>query len=470
MRMGPRARPAGSDFPDWTSPALSSALRRAAPGLVPATIFLAHFFYGAALDLPALVLFAGLSAMASIALMFGRERAELARLTPTGTILALFAAVVLVAAWTLTPAVPGGPHPIWDWAGLPPAATMNRSATVIEILKLLGLGSVFVLGCLLGATSERGRATIGLILALGGLYALVSLGLFVSGSQIASGGGRLAGGFYTPNVAGAQFGVLLILSSAWMVRQWRRSSGQTPTDRITVLAPVAALLILFLACLLLTASRAAITATLVAALIFLGGSALDDRRSRWPLLALGGLSILVAVLFLAQGNTLFADRFGLLAQADGTRSIVAAAHWRAFLDAPLLGYGLGSYPQVNNQIMTAANAPALSVSVIQHNAYLQWLEEAGLLGATPMFALIGVILGVTAWRAIRRPRNRTLVAGLLSASLVVLLHAAVDVPLNTPSFEAFWCLLLGLGFALSQAQPRSFSTRSFGARHLVPPP
>ena len=36
----------------------------------------------------------------------------------------------------------------------------------------------------------------------------------------------------------------------------------------------------------------------------------------------------------------------------------------------------------------------------------------------------------------------------------MLLHAAVDVSLNTPSFEAFWTLILGLGFALSQASSR----------------
>lgn len=427
-------------------------------GLVPATVFLSHFFYGAALDLPALVMFAGLSAMVSITLISGQARAELARLSPTSAILLAFAAVVLVAAWTLTPAAPGGPHPIWEWAGMSPASTINKSATVIEIFKLLGLGSVFTLGCLLGATPDRGRAVFGLILGLGCLYAIVSLGLFLGGGQIASGGGRLAGGFYTPNVAGTQFGVLVILSLAWMGRQWRQVSGQTAISRVALLAPVAAVLILFFACLLLTASRAAITATGVAAAMFLGWSALDDRRSRWPLLALGGLLILVAVLFLVQGNTLFADRFGNLAQGDDTRSAVVAAHWRAFLDSPLLGYGLGSYPQVNNQIMTASNAAALSVSVVQHNAYLQWLEEAGLLGATPMFALIAIILGATAWRATHRPRSRTLVAGLLGASVVVLLHAAVDVPLNTPSFEAFWSLLLGLGFALSQTQLRSLRT------------
>ena len=459
MRMAPRARLAGSNLSGWMAPAPDSGWGLAALGLVPAIVFLAHFFYGAVLDQPAMALFAALSTLLLITLLARRAREDLARLTPAAAVLLPFAAVILMAVLSLTPAAPGGPHPIWEWAGMAPAATMNKSATLIEIFKLLGLGSVFILGCLLGATSERGRTVFGLILVLGCLYAIACLGLFLAGGQFAAGGGRLAGGFATPNVAGTQFGVLVVLASAWGVQRWRRASVQTAMDRIAGLAPLAALLILFFACLLLTASRAAITATLVAVLIFLGWSALDDRRSRGPLLALGGLLIVVAVLLLVQGNTLFADRFGSFAQGDDTRSIVAAAHWRAFLDSPLIGYGLGTYPQVNNQIMTASNAGALSVSVVQHNAYLQWLEEAGLLGATPMFALVAIILAMTAWRSVHLPRNRTLVAGLLSASVVVLLHAAVDVPLNTPSFEAFWTLLLGLGFALSQARPRAFRSR-----------
>ncbi|MDP3406191.1 MAG: O-antigen ligase family protein [Brevundimonas sp.] len=244
------------------------------------------------------------------------------------------------------------------------------------------------------------------------------------------------------------------MAIAWGVQRWSQAGTRTHVERITDLAPVLALILLFLACLLLTASRAAISATGLAVILFLGWAALDNRRSRWPLMALGGVLVLGAVLLLVQGNTLFADRFGTLAEGDSIRSAVAAAHWQAFLDSPLLGYGLGSYAQVNNQIMTQANAGALSVSVIQHNAYLQWLEEAGVIGAAPMFALIAVILGTTAWRAYRRPRNRILVVGLLAGSLIVLLHAAVDVSLNTPSFVAFWTLMLGLGFAMSQASSR----------------
>ncbi|MBX9615176.1 MAG: O-antigen ligase family protein [Caulobacteraceae bacterium] len=452
---GGRARSAGAGRREVVRPGSPADwLRTATLGLVPALIFVAHFFYGAALDLPALVLLSLLSALLVAALVRADLRRELSALTPVWAVLGPFVAVVAIAAWTLTPAVPGGPHPIWDWAGMPGASTLNRSATVLEIIKLLGLASVFVLGCLLGARADRGRNTFAVILGIGAVYGVISLVLFLGGGQIAHGDRRLAGGFYSANIAGTQFGVLVLMATAWAVRRWGQAGDRTLVERITDLAPVLALILLFLACLLLTASRAAISATGLAVILFLGWAALDNRRSRWPLMALGGVLVLGAVLLLVQGNTLFADRFGTLAEGDTTRAAVAAAHWQAFLDSPLLGYGLGSYAHVNNQIMTQANAGALSVSVIQHNAYLQWLEEAGVIGAVPMFALIAVILGTTAWRAYRRPRNRILVVGLLAGSLIVLLHAAVDVSLNTPSFVAFWTLMLGLGFAMSQASSR----------------
>lgn len=421
-------------------------------GAGPAVIYLANLVYGAALDLPALLLFAVLSVLLTASLTQPAVRHDLSRLTPTFPLFLLFGLVLAVALWTLTPLLPGGSHPVWAWAGLPPAGTLSRSATILEMIKLLGLACVFLLGCVLGATAERARSVLWLILCLGAVYGLACLIIYLGEGANLSRASRFTAGFKSPNVAGAQFGALFLLAVAWFVRTWRQARRHSPTDRIVALAPIAAMLLAFLVCLLVTASRGAIAATALALVLFLTWEAVDDRRPRWTLIAAGfGLILLVAALLVIQGNSLFIDRFATVEDAADLRAQVFDAHWRAFLTSPVFGSGLGTYAQTNNQIMTAGNADALSASVVLHNVYLQWLGEAGLAGAVPMFALVALILGSIGWRAVSRPRNRTFLAAILAVSVLALAHATVDVALNTPSFQAFWTLLLGLGFALGQA-------------------
>lgn len=438
--------------PIGPGPALDTAAKWLPLGVIPAVIYLGHFLFGAALDIPALTMLAVMSGLLCATLTRAQSRAELAAITPVWPLLAPFGLVVGLALLSLTPWAPGGPHPLWEWVDGRRATSLNPSATVIEIVKLIGMAAVFILGCLLGATPERARRALQAILWLGAAYALFGLVLFLSGGQIAYGGRRLAAGFYTSNVAGTQFGVLAVLAVSWAIRQWRRHDREPIARRISEVGPAVALILLFLVCLLMTASRAAMGATALALALVMGWEAIDNRRARWPLIAGGSLLIVVAVIVLVRGNSLFVDRFSELTSAGDLRATVIEAHWRAFLASPLSGYGLGSYPQLNNMIMTAPNSGALSESVVLHNVYLQWLVEAGVVGAAPMFLLVAAVLGITGRRAIRRARNRGLLVGLVACSLLVLVHAAVDVSLNTPSFIAFWTLLLGLGFALSQAR------------------
>ena len=57
----------------------------------------------------------------------------------------LFALVLAMALLSLSPFSPGGSHPIWAWAGVTPGSgTINRSATLLEIVKLLGLACAFI--------------------------------------------------------------------------------------------------------------------------------------------------------------------------------------------------------------------------------------------------------------------------------------------------------------------------------------
>ena len=122
----------------------------------------------------------------------------------------------------------------------------------------------------------------------------------------------------------------------------------------------------------------------------------------------------------------------------------------AFNTVRLLVYGLGSFSDINSQITTEENYHALWSVRAVHNVYLQWLEEAGIIGALPMFLLIGTILVAAVWRTFNLRKGQTLLRGVIAASVVVLVHGTVDFGLQVPSIAAFWAFLLGCQFSFGR--------------------
>jgi O-antigen ligase len=125
------------------------------------------------------------------------------------------------------------------------------------------------------------------------------------------------------------------------------------------------------------------------------------------------------------------------------------AHWKAFLAAPWLGYGLGSFDAINQLVTTSENYPSLWNIHATHNVYLQWLEEGGILAALPMFLCIGALLLLMVRGARQRVRMTTLIRGLAAASLVFVIQGASDFALQIPSISALFAAILGLGVGLS---------------------
>jgi O-antigen ligase len=431
-----------------------AATRYLVVGAPAAVLSAAHLFYGGYPPIAsALLVFIG-AALLAIACTRPAVRADLAALRPAAPIALLFSLVIVAALISLTPAAIGGPHPLWAWVPEAGAAgTIDKSATRFEILKLLGVACWFVLGCVLGAQSARARSVIAAVLAVGGAYALIALIQFLA--EPARGGvHRLFGGFASANAAASVVGSLLVITVAYLALQTRRGRHDRGSDRYTRLAPALALILLFAACLALTGSRGGLASTAVALAFLFVWDSFATKANLWRIG--GGLvaGVVAAAVFITRDSPvlqrLAADTF-----ADDARHVIFQAHWQAFLDAPIGGYGLGAYPAINNMIVTPETYPPLAGTIVLHNTYLQWLEEAGVVGAAPLFLVVAVILGATVWFAVQRKSNRTLIGGLLAASVLLLLHASVDVGLQTPSIYLFWSMLLGFGLALSQAATRA---------------
>ncbi|MFC3069215.1 O-antigen ligase family protein [Phenylobacterium soli] len=417
-----------------------------------ALLYGAHWLYGAQSTPWVMLLNIGAALLVGALLLAPRVRAELARLRGLAVPAALFAATVAIALLTLTPWVPGGPHPVWAFVGQAPgASTVDKSSTAVEIVRLLGLACLFVIGLATGARDERARYAVRLTLAAGVAFGLWAFFGAVTGQIYQSQGRRLEAHFLSPNTAATLFGMLLTLAVAEALMTLRTRGGRR--DPVRLAAPSLAILV-FATCLLDTASRGGALAFLGAMAVFLGLQLWTGRLrlTRGVLAGLGGLAV-VAVLILLAGERLL-DRVFQSHEAALVRTSMWRAHWSAFLDSPLLGYGLGAFDTVNKLIMDAGNLDALWDIHSVHNVYLQWLEEAGILGSAPMFACLGALMLLTLRGLLRRSRMTALLSALLAADVLVLLHGTTDVGLQVPSLAGFWAWLLGLQVSLAQGSSR----------------
>lgn len=437
---GERASPA-----DWLGLAVA-----------PAAITGGHFAAGGGTNIQSAVLVTVLAVILLIRVLRPEARVALESVPALWGMGLLFGGVMILAALSLTSWAPGGPHPIWAMTGSEVrAGTLNRFQTTMEVIKLTGLACAFLLGVLQGGRPDQARRTIYLLVTIGAVYAVAAMILLGTGTQALS-TPRLTGGFLSPNSAATVFGVLIVIGTGVALRQWRRSSAAGWRAALVGTGPIGAALALFATCLLLTGSRAGLAATAGAMLILLCWQAATGgagRISRWR----RGVAALAALAVVAIGGWghVLGDRLGSLGADAAVRRGIMDAHWRAFLDAPWFGHGLGSFRELNAMAMSEATYADLWPIRSAHNVYLQWLEEAGVVGSAAMFSLIGLVIWIGLRRAASAWRGAELARGLVAANVVVLLHGMTDYALQEPSIAALWAFTLGVQIAWSAERART---------------
>lgn len=429
----------------WTQDARWLAL------LAPALVFAGHVPYGAMLPKTALTLaFLG-ALLLGACLASPKLRRELGRIRGLTPPAALFGTVIVVGLWSMTPFVPGGPHPVWSYVGISPgAATLDKSQTLLELIKLLGLACVFGVGLAAGSSDDRARVTVNVILTLGALLALWSFLSFAGGS-LGPSVRRLGATFVAPNTAATLFGMLLMMAIGAGVS---RAKSAPSRARLANAAPFVGAGLVFAVCLLATASRGGFVAAATGLLAFATLQIFSGRTklSRASLAAVAAL-LMGAFLLAFTGEELIARIMGKGWELD-TRRDVFEAHWQAFKGAPWMGHGLGTFDTLNRLLLDAGNASDIWNVRAAHNVYLTWLEQAGMLGALPMFATVAALLVMSARSALRRTRMTAILFSLIAAAVVVLVHGLTDFALETYSMAAFWSLVLGLQFSAAQGSSR----------------
>lgn len=415
-------------------------------------IFLAHLAYGA-LRIEASLIAVGAAALLLLScLAVPSIRRDLLRVRGLAIPAALFGLVLLAGLLSLTPFGPAGVHPVWAYVGeTPGSATIDRSATTLELIKLLGLGCIFLVGAATGASDGRAKTAVNLMIALAAIFGLWAFFNFATGVQYQTQRGRLEGTLMSPNTAGTVFAMMVIVTLGPLLRDLR---GVRAGQALQAATGYWAALIILAGCLLATASRGAALGTaagvlgLVVILLFAG----RVTWSRVSLIMLAAVIAAMASLYFVGERLL--ERFTSFDQDASSRAEMFAMHWRAFLAAPIGGYGLGTFDTIHRILLDATNFGSMWTVRAAHNVYIQWLEEAGLIGAVPMFGAIASVIFISLWRGLRRTRMTYLLFALLAANLAVFVHGFTDFALQTPSVALMWAYMLGLQFSMSQGSQR----------------
>ncbi|WP_165184050.1 O-antigen ligase family protein [Caulobacter soli] len=412
-------------------------------------------------DLGTATLFTGLYALFLIGLLTtcAWARRDLARQKGLKTTGGLFLLLLVVVLLPLTPWGPGGSNVVWTY--LPEASpkmgglAIDRSAVILNVVQFLGLACLFLTGRVIGASESRARWFLRASVLATGLYAAAAFADYVGVRRTA----RLVATLLSPNSAATLFGSGMLMAMAFAAQRLRRGIGLAVLRRgdpeaILAMAVASVLLVN----LLLTASRGGVVATLICVALFLAWEGLSQRHRMRTTAVLAVIAMVIVVGAVAlRSFEIVAERFSLAEQDAGIRAAIFAPHWDAFRSAPWFGFGLGSFPTVNQLIVTQANLPALFNVRAVHNLYLQWLEEAGVVGALAMTALFVALIWPILRGGFREGAVGIWCRGAVCAALLFLIHGSTDFALQVPAIQALAALILGVvgGMAAPQSNSRT---------------
>ncbi|MET3663993.1 O-antigen ligase family protein [Caulobacter sp. 1776] len=368
----------------------------------------------------------------------------------------IFLALLIAVAWSLTPFGPGGAHPVWRYLGPTGGSiTVDRSSVLLNILRLVGLACVFLASQIIGASETRRRALVWFLLLALGAFAAVAIVDHVS----LRAGRRLTATLLSPNSAASLMGIGVIFAAMFFSQALQRAGGSLRLDKLGLDASLSlGVAAVFAVALALTASRGGIFATVMGLAVLLTWQVIAQGRKVKAVAIIGGAAAILVVVGVAMRSAeLTAERFANLEGDVAARKAIFEVHWEAFKSSPWFGFGLGSFPIVNQLITTTENLPVLFDVRATHNLYLQWLEEGGIVGGVFMLAWLLVAFWRAGVDAIKPGMAGALARATIAAAVAVLLHGVSDFAVQVPALQALFAV--GLGAMTATAPPRRRSRK-----------
>lgn len=330
-------------------------------------------------------------------------------------------------AWAAIPALL--PASLRDTLGM--AEHPAPDLFVLEWSKAAAAALTLTIAALLGYRAGTARALVQWIAAAGVIYlgyAAIDAIDWLADSQH---GTRYAGTIGNTNAAGIVFAAIALLGGGVALAPEETARWQ----RIGALAATGVALILCA----MTGSRSAILLAVLLGVVMLAlrRREVADRHLTWRRM-LPGTLLLVALMIAAAMLTPVANRSGYLPEDAASRGAIIAHYAAISAEAPIWGFGAGSFFAVNLHTLTSGTAPLYWNFGAAHNAPLQAAIEIGWPGLLLNLGAIGAILF-----AIARARRDWWSTVALCAIGAIAGSAMIDIALNVPAIVALTCLLLG---------------------------
>ena len=167
------------------------------------------------------------------------------------------------------------------------------------------------------------------------------------------------------------------------------------------------------------------------------------------------ITLLVAATLLAFGDSLI----GKIAQrglSDDNRLAIYSITLGSILDAPVLGYGYGTFvdvfPMFRDQSVSVFGAWEQA-----HNTYLEIFQGLGLVFGTMLIAAVVVLVIRCVKGATSRQKNAMVPCVAASVAFLVGVHSFVDFSLQIQAVAITFMALLGAGVAQSESSRLAFN-------------
>jgi len=347
-------------------------------------------------------------------------------------------------------------HPLWRFA---PDALPSISADPGQgrhaVMRLLSYGIIFVTMVWTCTSEARAKAVLFTIAVFSSALAVFGLSAALIGENFflgdVSNSGTVSASFVNRNsyATYAIFGALANLAAYLHGASRLRDSVRGRLENFFAGGWVFAFgALICVGAVSLTQSRAGGISGLIGLGVFL--AAWRGGRRQWDPIML--LVIAAVIVFVAMTSATGLIERLLATDSESARFVVYPAIVEAIEDRPLLGHGLGSFPDV------------FRLYVPQEVASLEWLRahstylELGFALGLPATVAWFVALGLIVWRirqgTVQRKNNRAFACCALGCVAAAGFHSVFDFSLQMPANAALFAALLGLGYA------QSFSSRA----------